>query len=384
MRTQYLFSSSEEDFSLDEKTLDRAFLLNPFEAHPFLTLRNYFQSIERFILERVEDLGRKSNAPLSSDRIEEIVIRSEKHGTLYHVASVELLGDGLRRKFAVSTAFSEPKMKALLHEFETMGVLGRNFRYPYLPSVYLAEKVPCSNPKGTETILMCASEWMEGYHEWHLTADQDGEQSVLIWDMEKGNRRASREESHALFREASKILTLYYDTKTYRQIYPWHHAAGDFVVKSVGKTIDVRLTTARNYLPLISFPKKADTNRVTALVAFLLNMAVQMRLDKLGGVGEPVWAQEEFVRPSLEGFFGALRIMKAEGRHDLGQGPDLPTLLKKFSREELQRLYAPLMESYREEKPADFMVVEKNLEGHIFTLWGALQAFDEGGLQGTS
>lgn len=384
MRTQYLFSSSEGDISLDEQTLDRAFLLNPFEAHPFLTLRDYFQSIERFILERVEDLGRKSNAPLSPDRIDEILIRSEKHGTLYHVASVEIAGHGPRRKFAVSTAFSEPKMKALLHEFETMGFLNRNFRYPYLPSVYLAEKAPCSNPKGTETILMHVSEWLEGYHEWHLTADQDGKQAVLIWDMEKGNRRASREESHALFRKASKILTLYYGTKTYRQIYPWHHAAGDFVVKSVGKTIDVRLTTARNYLPLISFPKKADTNRVTALVAFLLNMAVQTRLDKLGGVGEPVWAQEEFVRPSLEGFFGALRTMKAEGRYDLDEGPDLLTLLKKFSREELQRLYAPLMESYREEKPADFTVVEKNLEGHISTLWRALQAFHEGGLPGTS
>jgi hypothetical protein len=103
-------------------------------------------------------------------------------------------------------------------------------------------------------------------------------------------------------------------------------------------------------MPLISFPK-ADTNRVTALVAFLLNMTVQMRLDRIGGVGEPVWAQEEFVTPSLEGFFGALQAMKAEGRCTLGEGPDLLTLLKKFSKEELHTLYAPLMESYREEKP---------------------------------
>ena len=373
MRIQYLFSSSEGDVPLDDKTLDRAFLLNPFEAHLFLTLRDYFQSIERFILDRVEDLGAKSKAALSPDRISEILIRSEKHGTLYHVASVEIAGDGTRRKVAISTAFSEPRMEDLLHEYETMRFLNQHFSYDYIPKVYLASEVLCSNPKGNETVVMCVSEWLEGYHEWHLTVDQDGKQSLLVWDMEKGNRTASREVSHALFREASKILTLYYDTTTYRQIYPWHHAAGDFVVKSSGGATEVKLITARNYMSLISFPREADTNRVTALVAFLLNMAVQMRLDRVDGVGEPVWAQDQAVQATLEGFFDALRIMRGEGRGELGEGPDLLTLLKKFSKEELHTLYDPLVESYREEKPEDFKVVERNLEDHIATLWRALQ-----------
>jgi hypothetical protein len=102
-------------------------------------------------------------------------------------------------------------------------------------------------------------------------------------------------------------------------------------------------------------------------------MAVQMRLDRVDGVGEPVWAQDQAVQATLEGFFDALRTMKAEGRCDLGEGPDLLTLLKKFSKEELHILYAPLVGSYREEKPEDFKVVERNLEDHIATLWRALQ-----------
>jgi hypothetical protein len=363
MTVKYLFASPEGDVLLDEKTLDHAFLLNPFEAHPFLTLRDYFQSIERFILDN----------PLVPDPIDQILIRSEKHGTLYHVASVEITGHGIRRKFAVSTAFSEPRRKLLLHEYETMKYLNQQFSYDYIPKVYLASEAQCSNPKGNETVVMSVSEWLEGYHEWHLTEDQGGKQAVLIWDMEEGNRTASFEEGRGIFREASKILTLYYDPKTYRQIYPWHHAAGDFVVKGASAGVEVKLTTARNYLPLISFPTKTATNRVTALVAFLLNMTVQVRLDRLGGVGEPVWAQEEFVSPCLEGFFGALQTMKAEGRYDWGEGPDLLALLKRFSTEELHTLYAPLMESYREEKPEDFKVIEKNLEGHIATLWRALK-----------
>ena len=374
MMVQYLFSSSEGDVLLDEKTLNRAFLLNPFEAHPFLTLRDYFQCIEHFILE----------TSLCPEPIDQIFIRSEKHGTLYHVASVEITGHGTRKKFAVSTAFSETRRNLLLHEYETIKYLNKLFSYGYLPEVYRASETAFFNANGSETVVMSVSEWMEGYHEWHLAAGEVGKQSVVIWDTEEGNRKASRGEIHALFREASKILSLYYDIKTYRQITPWHHAAGDFVVKSAGSTAEVRLTTARNYLPLIFFPQKAESNRVTALVAFLLNMAVQMRLDKLGGVGEPIWAQEEFVSPCLEGFFSALQTLKAEGRYDLGQGPDLTSLLKKFSAEELHRLYAPLMDSYREEKPADFPVIAKNLEGHIRTLWQALQAFDEGALRGAS
>jgi hypothetical protein len=137
--------------------------------------------------------------------------------------------------------------------------------------------------------------------------------------------------------------------------------------------VQVKLTAARNYLPLISFPGRAGTNRVTALVAFLLNMTVQMRLDRIGGVGEPIWAQDGLVSPCLEGFFEALRTMKAEGRGDWGRAPDLNAFLKSLSKEELHSLYAPLTESYHEEKHEDFKVIEKNLEEHIATLWKALQ-----------
>jgi hypothetical protein len=369
MTVRYLFASTEGDVLLDENTLNRAFLLSPFEEHPFLTLRDYFQSIERFILD----------SRVFPEAIDQMLIRSEKHGTLYYVASAEITGHGVRKKIAVSTAFSEQRRKLLLHEFETIRYLNERFSYGCLPKAYLASEAQCSNPKGSETVVMSVAEWLEGYHEWHLTQEQGERQTILIWDMERGNRTASEEEGRSIFREASRILTLYYDPKTYRQIYPWHHAAGDFVVKLTGGGAEVKLTTARNYLPLISFPRKAETNRITALVAFLLNMAVQMRLDRIGGVGEPVWAPEEFVRPCLEGFFGALKTKKAEGRDDWREGSDLPALLKKLSKEELHALYAPLMESYREEKPEDFKVIEKNLEDHIATLWRGIQAFGEAG-----
>ncbi|MGE5841800.1 MAG: hypothetical protein ACM335_05950 [Deltaproteobacteria bacterium] len=370
MMVQYLFSSTEGDVLLDEKTLNRAFLLNPFEEHPFLTLGDYFRGIERFILE----------VSLFPDPMDRMLIRSEKHGTLYHVASVETTAGGAWKKFAVSTAFGERRKGLLLREYETMKYLNKQVSYGSIPRVYMASETLCYGAKGSESVVMSVTEWLEGYHEWHLMVEQDRTQTVLIWDMEKGTRTASIEQGRTIFREASRILTLYYDPKTFRQIYPWHHAAGDFVVKTAGAGAEVKLTTARNYLPLISFPMKADTNRVTALVAFLLNLVVQMRLDRIGGVGESIWAHEKFVRPCLEGFFGALQTKKVEGGGDWGEEADLRALLKNFSKEELCSLHDPLMASYREEKPEDFKVIEKNLEGHIATLWRELQASDEASL----
>jgi hypothetical protein len=125
MMVKYLFSSSEGDVLLEEETLNRAFLLNPFDEHPFLTLRDYFQSIERFILDSL----------LFPDPIDQMLIRSEKHGTLYHVASVEITGHGARKKFAVSTAFTEPKKGLLLREYETMRYLNEQFSYGSIPKV---------------------------------------------------------------------------------------------------------------------------------------------------------------------------------------------------------------------------------------------------------
>ena len=54
-----------------------------------------------------------------------------------------------------------------------------------------------------------------------------------------------------VYRQAAFILTLYYDVETFEQIFPWHHAAGDFVVKADEGAVDVRLVTARQYAPMI-------------------------------------------------------------------------------------------------------------------------------------
>ena len=83
------------------------------------------------------------------------------------------------------------------------------------------------------------------------------------------------------------ILTGYFDTRSFAQIYPWHPAAGDFIARIAGDGVAVRLVAARQYGPLVGPP---DLPPEEALLFFFLNLTLRLRVDRLDGVGEVAWA----------------------------------------------------------------------------------------------
>ena len=388
MKIKYLFSSPEGDISLGPvedsvfggEDLARPFLITPSEHHPFLTLRDYFNAIRGFILKDqgkrlVYSLKEKLNKEIDINSINKILIRSEKHGILYHLASVEIFVDDKQVRLAVSTALSEKGKEWITNEYETLKFLNSSLGLPYLPNVHLKGEVECDAGNGKhETLSMLLSEWFEDYHEWHLSIDEnDGRQKICIWDLQNGNRCALKEETFEIFRQASKILTLYYDTEDFNQIYPWHHAAGDFIVRTRESSIDVRLTTVREYQSIMDYLSEDTVNPMVAIVYFFLNLTIRMRLDKLDGVGETVWAGDFCVNATTEGFFDAIRIMESEGRYHLARPKDLLSLLKSFGKEEIRGLFHPLYNWYQEGDPAEFQVIQANLRSHIRFLYHALQ-----------
>ena len=320
----------------------------------------------------------QSNRHVGADLIKEVLIRSEKHGALYHFASVEIFIDRQRVKYALNTAVSERGKAWLSHEYFLLGHLGETLNLPYLPRVYFKGQIERRVSSGKESLCMVLAEWFEDYHEWHHSMDEkDKAQKLCIWDQRCGHRFASEEESFEIYKQASKILTLYYDTRSFRQIYPWHHAAGDFVVRVRDVKIEVRLTTARGYDPFMGFVEEEDINPLVALIYFFLNLTIKMRLDKLDGIGEAAWAEDYSVHAALEGFLEALHIMESEGRYDLGKSEDLLSILKSFTHEELHALIHPLLEAYQEEDPGDFLVIGKNLGDHTEQLFRVIQRFRE-------
>ncbi|MCP4681712.1 MAG: hypothetical protein GY864_05220 [Desulfobacterales bacterium] len=374
MKIQYLFSSSNGDISLSPRDLARPFLSAPSsKAHPSLTLGDYFESIKTFILQNparplAPVLKVHLQKEIRIDDIQKILIRSEKHGVFYHLASVEIFIDNRRVKLAVSSALSKIGKEYLTHEYEVLDFLNSSFNLSCVPNVYLTGEV--------KTQVMLLAEWFEDYHEWHLSFDKkDKKQKVFIWDLKRGNRFASKEESLEIFRQASRILTLYYDTRDFRQIYPWHHAAGDFIVKTASNRIDVKLTSARRYESIMDYFSAGTCNPMIAIVYFFLNLTIKMRLDKLDGVGEIVWAGDFSVDATIDGFFEGLGAMEGEGRYKLGQVKDLLFLLKTFSKEEFKGLFQSLLFLYQENHPADFYIIQAKLGRHVQRLYQVIQEF---------
>ncbi len=382
MNIQYCFSSPDGDIILTPEDLARPFLLSSTEAHPFLTLGDYFKSIKAFILKHGETAlvsllkgGLKKEAVL--DNIQGLLIRSEKHGALYHPASVEMMVQEQLIKLTVSTAVSQRGKKWLAHEYEILNYLNNTLNLPYLPRVYVKGEIECrggNNQKETSAMLL--AEWFEDYHEWHFSIDdKDNTQIICIWDLKNGNRYASEKETFEIIKQASKILTFYYDTSSFKQIHPWHHAAGDFIVKTHDGDIDVKLTTARKYESIMDYFSEDAVNPIIAIIYFFLNMTIKMRLDRLDGVGRTTWAGDFSVNAATEGFFEALQLMETKGRYKLSQVKDLLTLLQSFNEKELERLFQSLLNLYQEDDPEDLAVIQENLGKHVSLLNQVLRNF---------
>lgn len=382
MLTEYIFSDQKGDIYAGPDELTLPFRISLSKKHPFLTLGDYFDSIRDFLLrdhrETFENVLRKqlNDNSMGFYEIEKVLIRSEKHGALYHLASVEAFALGRSTKVAVSTAVSQDGKVCLAHEFDTLRSLNHAFNFSYVPEPYLKGEINRPVGANKETLAMFLTEWFEDYHEWHLSYDEKiKKQRLCIWDLKNGHRFATRQEDFEIFRQASRILTLYYNTQDFSQIYPWHHAAGDFVIKSEDGVIDVKLASARQYKPIIPFMSKEPINPMISLVYFFLDLTMRMRLDKLDGVGEIVWADDSSINATTTGFFEGLLVMESEGRYNLGNIGGLLSLLKGFSDDELRKLYDSLLNLYPYRDPGDLAVIRANLDNHISCLHHVVQRF---------
>jgi hypothetical protein len=218
---------------------------------------------------------------------------------------------------------------------------------------------------------MFLADWFEDFHEWHLCFDQEKSLRVRLWDLKGGYSFLDEAQIRGLFREIAAILTMYYDTTGFRQIYPWHHAAGDFVMHP-GDPPEVRLTTVRRYEPIMSFPGGENDYFISAAY-LLLNLSVRMRLDRLDGTGKAVWGGAFSVEAAVEGFFKALRIMEQETRVRPGMAEELLTVLRSMNKDEISRLYGPLLDIYSGEDPEDFELISSHLEEHAEDLMRAIE-----------
>ncbi|MBW1720940.1 MAG: hypothetical protein JRJ78_02635 [Deltaproteobacteria bacterium] len=381
MKIVWSFSSQQGDVPVDDEVLKRPFVLRlrPLQLHPVLSLEDFFSAMETAVLKEggrqlALILSRIWKKDVNPGDIERLLFRYEKYGTLYQIVSIEVFSGTLRVKLSGNVALLPEARATLQREAALLEQLNRRYGYPYLPRVYMLDSVDIRRRDFVQRMDVLLSQWFEDFHEWHFCGDKDQADSILIWDLEAGYRRASQGERHEIIRAASRILTLYFDPETYAQILPWHHGGGDFVVRSERVGIQVRLVTARGYQPLIGSAAKEGLSPPEALLLFFLDMTVRMRLDKFEGLGEAVWASDGILPSVILGFLEGLKQMKGEGRIAGDLVDRVVRMLSSLRKEDLYGRFERLMEIYRARDPGDFPCIKRNLEGHTRELHRYLES----------
>jgi hypothetical protein len=242
--------------------------------------------------------------------------------------------------------------------------LTENYPYPWLPYVYFYTDLdgPSAQEDQAGPVSMFLANWFEGFYEFHPSkTSSDGKRKLILWDGSPSPNYLSHGQTRELYARISKILTLYYNPETYEQIFPWHHGAGDFVIKVTEDGVEVRLVTVRQY-GAIADPSEMDSYE--ALLFFFLNLSIRMRLDRLDGVGELIWAEDECLDMTWEGFKKALQVKEREGVLDPGFGKNFLETLSRISGEALIERFLALLESYDPQAP-DLPVIKRSLATHL-------------------
>jgi hypothetical protein len=259
-------------------------------------------------------LGRR----VSFNEINEIRIILDKHGAFYHPAKIEAVIKNMRLSFVLNIAVTEIGKECAQREYRILKMLNADASHLFIPKVY-AQGSAITKTDHVETQVFLA-EWFEGFNEFHLSRDpSDGTVKTVVWDNKRGNFFLTGHQTLHLYREIAKILTYYYNIETFQQIFSWHHAAGDFVLKCRKEDVEVKLVTVRQYRSMFQQnfhyeQKTMDPETVLeALLVFFFNMAIKIRIDRLDGVGEIAWSDKIALKGMLKGFFEGLALKPPAG-----------------------------------------------------------------------
>ena len=339
---------------------------------PALTYGPYFDALLSFLSQRDYQplraaLGGLLQQPIPLRKIQGVEVISQKHGAFYHVAQVRSNIAGVHYSFVVNSAVRPAQQAFLESEFALLQDLAERFPLGFVPHAFALGTAPCTTGDGIACSLKSfIAEWFEGYHEFHLSRqDSQGDLFIKVWDAHSGNSLLDAEEARSVYHQAALILTAYLDPESFSQIYPWHHAAGDFVLKRLGAGPQLRLITVRGYLPLVTVGPDPSEKWIP-LVHFFLNLSLRMRLDRLDGTGELVWADPDCLAGVVSGFVEGWE-QKTKKHPALPRTSEVMAVLRSFTPEEWLPLASLVLDhGLVETDESEF--IEPRLEEHATSL----------------
>ena len=343
----------------------------------------YFRAVQSFLETNAFEvltraLSQKLHREVKAPDISEIGICLEKHGEYYHPSRIETVVDRKPLFFVLNVAISNTGLRFIEEEYQLLKRLNTALPFGYLPQVYGFGQTPASAGLNFGMFL---GQWFDRFHEFHISMDpEDQKPKICVWDDAGGRFFLSAGQTQALYARASKILTAYYNLESFEQIFSWHHAAGDFIVKAEDEELELRLVTVRRYHSIFenqtgAQPQQGNPQRILqALLVFFLNLSLHMRLDRLDGTGQMVWSDPIAVEATLTGFLEALSM-----KPDIPSLPDSPlacfaAYMASCSQADLFDLTETIVKRFKPQMPG-LALVKNNLHPHVEALHTSIQQF---------
>lgn len=333
------------------------------------TVGHYFQAATEFLSHhdfKVITTGARvlCGRSMAAREIDNIRICLVKHGTFYHPSQVTVTAkDSSVFHMALNLAVSPQGIQCIDREFAAIESLSR--RTSHIPiligkgEVTTGDGIVCS---------MFAAQWFDDYHEFHISLDKN-EPSVVVWDGSRGHYFLSDQEIGDLYRQAAFIMTCCYNPRSCELIQPWHHAAGDFVVRRDDEGLHVRLITVRQYTSMAEDIPDDPEILVDAALIFLIGLSIRMRLDRVDGIKDTAWAKDLCVPAVVRGFYEGLVHSAPEWVAPFN------TFVSDLDESDLMERAHMVIGAYHPDAP-DLAVILPRLDEHMILMARALKTQD--------
>lgn len=330
-------------------------------AREFLE-RNKFQAVR-------DGLQNFLDQNVGMGEISEILISLDKHGPFYHPIKVTIVLKTFEHVFFVlNGAVSDMGLAIIETEYRNLKSLNAFSSNSYVPVAFDVGFV--TSAKGKIGFLL--GQWFDGFEEFHVVAANDKNRIGLLKN-DGSFSLIPESEAFEIFRQASEILTFYYDINSFKQIFPWHHAAGDFIVKINNHGIEVKLITVRGYERLVD---NDSDNLMFDLLLFFLNLSLRMRIDRDRGTKEYVFLDEFVMKACVDGFVKGLKNnIKRSGKTG-NIDPEFYNIfiefIKEFDFETILNIFIIVAGSCSSDVP-ERSIVEQNLKAHAKAMHRAIK-----------
>ncbi len=333
------------------------------ESAPDWTVGEYLEAARAFLLQAQGRLVSQAVSRLAGHRrpIHTMAVSLEKHGAFYHPLKITVAADADFVTFVLNGAVKDPGFTLIETEFRLLARLADQVIPCFIPRVFGAGTVITKKGK----VQFFLGQWFDGFHEFHLTRTARGDR-VAIWKDDGRHEPVLWHDAVKIYENIAYVLTAYYEIDTGHEIFPWHHAAGDFVTNTRG---EVRLITVRGMGLLTEMPcepSDMEVNRLFCLLFYFLNLTLCMRLDRLDGTGPFVWLPDMVLDATVKGMCQSLADRSAQ-RPRAGVPHGLPArfleFIKKFGADQLHDIMSHLLEE-RHFNAVEAQLARKHMASH--------------------